>query len=121
MRVGWMDGTRLKRKSDSREDVIAILGLLYSVSAALQMHRIDQVCRKSLASCANGIRMKHAVSGADFQEYVFCREPSFAALLRMLEYLRGEITATLNDQALGEQLAGCIALLTARRPTAGRH
>lgn len=110
-----MNGVLLKRRTCGREDAIGILLLLHLAHRAVRKYFVDGSCESILSSCAGRMKTTYAVSEIDYDPDICYIEPSFGALLRILEYVRVEMCTTFGDKAVGEQLAACIAQLAANR------
>jgi len=112
MRMKSDQETRAQRQ---HKEVAGIVFLLHSARAAAQRYCDDQVCESILESCAVRLKATFAFSDSDCSGDIRLTPPSFAALLRMLEYLRVEISTVLKDQTLSNELAKCAAHLAASR------
>jgi hypothetical protein len=93
------------------EDAIGMLVLLYSARAALQELCIAPDCEKILDFCIIQIKSTYVVSVPDPRYDGGWTALSVEGLLRMLEYLRMEISRVLVDEDLSDGLARCIASL----------
>jgi hypothetical protein len=99
----------------AREHAIGILQLLHLADQAIRVYFIDSPCEGILSSCARQMRAVYALSESDYVSDACWKEPSFEALLRMIEYVRVEMCTTFSDKAAGERLAACITQLTTNR------
>ena len=85
-----------------------VLLLLLSARASLLRHGANEACLKTMEDCIASFRMQHNLTGEDANEGILWEETSVGALLRLLEYVHGEVSESLQDGRCAEQLELCI-------------
>jgi hypothetical protein len=61
-----------------------------------------------MEDCVSSFRVQHNLTDEDANEGILWEETSVEALLRLLEYLQGEVNDTLRDRRCAERLKLCI-------------
>jgi hypothetical protein len=107
--------------SDTRADVLGVLYLLLSAKASIQNFCSDEVCGKILDRCISDLGKRYVLSASDISSRTFWADLSLAALLRLLEYIRGEVTESLSDAASAELVGQCIAHLMECNRVPAKH
>ena len=97
-------------KNAVRADVLGIFSLLLSAKASAQRYCADSFCEQILDGCLSDLRARYVFSSENLGDS-FWRELSLAALLRLLEYIRGEVTDRLSDKELAKRIEECRAHL----------
>jgi hypothetical protein len=99
-----------------RADVLGVLSLLLAARASIREYCGDGVCDRFVDECIAELQARHVLSAPDLDVCILDHRSSFDALLRMLDYLKAEITERLDDTVSGERLGKCIAhLMTSRK------
>jgi hypothetical protein len=103
--------------SDQHSDVRGILLLLMSVRTSLGRHKADNVCLRIMDDCIASFQARYKLGDREMREAIVWEETSLEALVRLLEYLHGEISDRLRDRQCAEQLKTCIDYMTEIRPS----
>jgi len=98
--------------SEQQANVKGIFLLLLSCRSSLLRHRADDVCAKIIDECIATFQARHNLSDHDSSEAIVWEETSVVALVRLLEYLCGELSEQLGDQDCADRLKLCIEYLT---------
>lgn len=95
----------------ARADALGVLLLLLSARESIKKYCNDEVCEQILDECIVKLQTSHVLSTADLHNCIVCQASSFEALLRILDYLKVEVTERFRDPASGNSLGKCIAHL----------
>ena len=98
--------------SERQEDVKGIFLLLMSARTSLPLHQADELCLSIMDDCISSFQARHKINERETREAIVWEETSLAALVRLLQYLQGEIRDRLRDRQCAEQLKLCIDYLT---------
>ena len=97
--------------SELQSNAKGVLFLLLSARASLLRHGADDECLRTMEECVASFRMQHDLTNENTN--VVWKETSVGALLRLLEYVHGEVSERLQDWRCAEQLETCIEHLKA--------
>lgn len=111
--AGIENGT--SSSNDLLADVSGILLLLSSAKRALQTHAAEPACIDRLTTCICRIGTQYNLTDRDFNEGPTSKETSMDGILRLLEYVEGEVREDLHDCATADELRHCIQLLANSR------
>ncbi len=116
--MGQRDDTDYRSHAHASDlsNVQGVLFLLLSARASLLRHGADDVCLRTMEDCVSSFRMQHNLTDEDENEGILWEETSIGALLRLLEYLHGEVNDSLRDRRCAEQLRLCIEHLKEASP-----
>jgi hypothetical protein len=111
-----MDGAMTSRGDDDdpshidsiESNVRAILFQLLSAKVSLLRLYPDEICLGIMDDCIASFRAQHNLADRESSEGIVWEETSVEALLRLLEYLHGEINESLQDRPSAKQLRLCI-------------
>jgi hypothetical protein len=95
----------------ARADALGVLLLLLSAKESIAKYCDDEVCDRILDECIAELQARHVLSAADMNDNITCQASSFEALLRILDYLKVEVTERFHDPVSGDRLGKCIAHL----------
>ena len=107
-RRGIIDERSLAQLSELQSNAKGVLFLLLSARASLLRHGADDECLRTMEQCVAWFRMQHDLTHENTNAGILWKETSVGALLRLLEYVHGEVSATLQDRRCAEQLELCI-------------
>ena len=96
------------QSNELQSNAKGVLFLLLSARASLLRHGADDACLRTMEDCVASFRMQHSLTDEDTKEGILWEETSVGALLRLLEYVHGEVSESLQDRRCAEQLELCI-------------
>jgi hypothetical protein len=109
-------GARIDESTSSAHDRVSdasgVLLLLLSAKVSLQAHAADSACIDSLTRCIGGIRKQYNLADCDLHG---SHEADMDGILRLLEYVEGEVRETLRDSAAADEVRRCLALVANSR------
>lgn len=108
IQVIWADADA----SALHSEVCAILLLLMSADASLEAHSADDDCINILKTCISRIQKRYPLADRELDEGIIWSEASIGAILRLLDYVKGEIWDKLSDSQCVEDLVVCIDRLS---------
>ena len=103
----------IAQSNELQSNTKGVLFLLLSARASLLRHGADDACLRTMEDCVASFRMQHSLTDEDTKEGILWKETSVGALLRLLEYVHGEVSESLQDRRCAEQLELCIEHLKA--------
>ena len=98
--------------SELQSNAKGVLFLLLSARASLPRHGADDECLRTMEECVASFRMQHDLTHENIPGIVW-KETSVGALLRLLEYVHGEVSERLQNWRCAEQIETCIEHLKA--------
>ncbi len=101
---------------DLESNAKGVFFLLLSARASLRRLCADDVCLGIIDDCISSFQQQYNLTDEETSEGIVWAETSVGALLRLLEYLHGEIGERLNNRRCAQQLQYCIDHLTEIRP-----
>jgi hypothetical protein len=113
-RRDMIDERSYAQLSEQQSNVKGVLFLLLSARASLLRHGADGACLRTMEDCVALFRRQHNLTGEETNRGILWEETSASALLRLLEYLHGEVSETLQDWRCAKQLELCIEHLLRR-------
>jgi hypothetical protein len=102
-------------------DVFGILLLLTSAKLSLETHGVGVGCIDNLRRCIGGIQKRHDLQNCGFDDVKVCDKVRVDGIVRLLEYVQGEVREKLNDEKSAHEIEICIGYLTNLQPTPGRR
>jgi hypothetical protein len=99
--------------SELQGNAKGVLFLLLSARASLLRHGADDECSRTMEECVASFCMQHDLTHENTNAGIVWKETSVGALLRLLEYVHGEVSERLQDWRCAEQLETCIEHLKA--------
>jgi hypothetical protein len=114
-RCDIVDERSYAQLSELQSNVKGVLFLLLSARASMLRHGADAACLRAMEDCVASFRMQHNLTVEDANQGILWGETSVGALLRLLEYLHGEVSENLQDWRCAEQLELCIEHLKEER------
>jgi queuine/archaeosine tRNA-ribosyltransferase len=103
--------------SDQQSDVRGILLLLMSVRTSLERHKADNACLRIMDDCIAAFQTRYKIGEREMREAIVWEETSLEALVRLLEYLHGEVNDRLRDRQCAERLQTCIDYMSEIKPS----
>jgi hypothetical protein len=103
--------------SDQQSDIRGILLLLMSVRTSLGRHQADKVCLRIMDECIAAFQTRYKLGEREMREAIVWEETSLEALVRLLEYLHGEVNERLRDRQCADRLKTCIDYMTEVGPS----
>jgi len=91
-------------------DVFGILLLLMSAKLSLETHGVG--CIDNLRRCIGGIQKRYDLQNCDFDDGTVCNKLRVDGIVRLLEYVQGEVRDQLNDEKSAYEIKICIDHLT---------
>jgi hypothetical protein len=110
---GNLNGDRLMKPTASASEelfsnVSGVLLLLISAKLSLQTHGADTPCIDILRKCIRTMQKQYSLSERDLNEAIVWKEASFNGILRLLEYVEGEVRDRLHDRPMADELQLCV-------------
>jgi hypothetical protein len=102
------DDDNRSRVDSIESNVRAIFFQLLSARVSLLRLYPEDICLGILDDCIASFKAQHNLIEKEASEGVLWEETSMEALLRLLEYLYGEINERVNDRPSAKQLRLCI-------------
>jgi len=94
-----------------RADAHSVLVLLNSARISLQAHAVEHTCVETLMACISRLQDQYDFTDGDVGGGIVWREASVTAILRLLDYVKGEILDKLNDEQCVDDISTCIDYL----------
>jgi hypothetical protein len=114
-----MDATQGGKEMEARTsdsgllaDVFGILLLLMSAKLSLETHGVGVGCIDNLRRCIGGIQKRYDLQNCDFDDGTVCNKARVDGIVRLLEYVQGEVRDKLNDEKSAHEIKICVAHLT---------
>jgi hypothetical protein len=93
-------------------DVSGILLLLISAKLSLETHGVGVCCIDNLRRCIGGIQKRYNLQNCEFDDDTVWNEARVDGIVRLLEYVQGEVRDKLNDEKSAYEIKICIDHLT---------
>jgi len=97
-------------------DLSGILRLLMSAKLSLETHGVGVGCIDNLRRCIGGIQQRHDMQNCEFDDGTVCDKVRVDGIVRLLEYVQGEVRDKLNDEKTAHEIKICIDHLTSLQP-----
>jgi hypothetical protein len=100
-----------------RAEAHGVLVLLNSARISLEAHAVEDSCVATLMTCITRLQDQYDVSDGEVGAGIVWRQASVNAILRLLDYVKGEILDKLNDEQCVDEISMCIDYLLMTNPT----
>jgi hypothetical protein len=97
-------------------DVSGILLLLTSAKRSLETYDVSVGCIEKLRRCIAGIQMRYDLQNCEFDDDTVWNRARVDGIVRLLEYVQGEVRDKLNDEKSAHEIKICIDHLTSLQP-----
>jgi len=98
--------------SGLRADLFGILLLLTSAKLSIQTHGVGVGCIDNLRRCIGGIRHRYDLENCEFDDATVGDKVRVDGIVRLLEYVQGEVRDKLSDENSAREIKVCIDHLT---------
>jgi hypothetical protein len=102
-------------------DVSGILLLLTSAKLYLETYHVGVGCIENLRRCIAEIQKRYNLQNCEFDDGKVWNEVLVDGIVRLLEYVQGEVRAKLNDEKSAHKIKICIDHLTNLQPIPRRR
>ena len=97
-------------------DVSGILLLLTSAKRSLETYDVSVGCIENLRRCIAGIQKRYDLQNCEFEDNTVWNRARFDGIVRLLEYVQGEVRDKLNDEKSAHEIKICIDHLINLQP-----